>query len=146
TNAPWLSVSNDWGQNILIHNSHFHDSLAWLMQITMFLILGLLVFPSRLPAVIGSGLLITGVAVFLARTLSVLIALFTARISLQKKLFIGWVGLRGVVPIVLATFPLLAGVPEASFLFDLVFFIVLASVLLQGTTVPFVAQWLRVTT
>jgi cell volume regulation protein A len=125
---------------------HFHNSLAWLMQITMFLILGLLVFPSRLPAVMGSGLLITGVAVFLARPLSVLIALFPARISLQEKLFIGWVGLRGAVPIVLATFPLLAGVPKASFLFDLVFFIVLASVLLQGTTVPLVARWLRVTT
>jgi cell volume regulation protein A len=125
--------------------SHFHDSLAWLMQIAMFLILGLLVFPSRLPAVVGSGLLITAIAVFLARPLSVLIALFPVRISLREKLFIGWVGLRGAVPIVLATFPLLAGLPSASFLFDLVFFIVLASVLLQGTTVPFVAQWLRVT-
>jgi cell volume regulation protein A len=125
--------------------SRFHDSLAWLMQIAMFLILGLLVFPSRLPAVAGSGLLLTGVAVFLARPLSVLIALFPVKISLQEKLFIGWVGLRGAVPIVLATFPLLAGLPEASFLFDLVFFIVLASVLVQGTTVPLVAQWLGVT-
>jgi cell volume regulation protein A len=66
------------------------------------------------------------------------------KMSLQEKLFVGWVGLRGAVPIVLATFPLLAGLAKASFLFDLVFFVVLASVLLQGTTVPFVAQRLGV--
>ena len=124
--------------------SRFHDSLAWLMQIAMFLILGLLVFPSRLPAVAASGLLITGVAVFLARPVSVLIALLPVKMSLQEKLFAGWVGLRGAVPIVLATFPLLAGLSKASFLFDLVFFVVLASVLLQGMSVPFVAQWLGV--
>jgi cell volume regulation protein A len=124
--------------------SHFHDSLAWLMQIAMFLILGLLVFPSRLPAVVGSGLLITAVAVFLARPVSVLIALLPVRMSFQEKLFVSWVGLRGAVPIVLATFPLLAGLSKASFLFDLVFFVVLASVLLQGTSVPFVAKWLGV--
>jgi len=124
--------------------SRFHDSLAWLMQITMFLILGLLVFPSRLPAVAASGLLITGVAVFLARPVSVLIALLPVKMSFQEKLFAGWVGLRGAVPIVLATFPLLAGLSKASFLFDLVFFVVLASVLLQGMSVPFVAQWLGV--
>jgi potassium/hydrogen antiporter len=124
--------------------SRFHDSLAWLMQIAMFLILGLLVFPSRLPAVVGSGLLITLVAVFLARPVSVLLALLPFKMSLQEKLFVGWVGLRGAVPIVLATFPLLAGLAKASFLFDLVFFVVLASVLLQGTTVPFVARRLGV--
>jgi cell volume regulation protein A len=114
------------------------------MQIAMFLILGLLVFPSRLPAVAASGLLITGVAVFLARPVSVLIALLPVKMSLQEKLFVGWVGLRGAVPIVLATFPLLAGLSKASFLFDLVFFVVLASVLLQGMSVPFVARWLGV--
>ena len=124
--------------------SRFHDSLAWLMQIAMFLILGLLVFPSRLPAVAVSGLLITGAAVFRARPVSVLIALLPVKTSLQEKLFVGWVGLRGAVPIVLATFPLLAGLSKASFLFDLVFFVVLASVLLQGMSVPFVAQWLGV--
>jgi potassium/hydrogen antiporter len=125
--------------------SRFHDSLAWLMQIAMFLILGLLVFPSRLPAVAVSGLIITAVAVFIARPVSVLIALLPVKMSLQEKLFVSWVGLRGAVPIVLATFPLLAGLPQASFLFDLVFFVVLASVLLQGASVPFVARWLGVT-
>ena len=124
----------------------FHDSLAWLMQIAMFLILGLLVFPSHLPAVSVSGLLITGVAIFIARPVSVLITLLPVKMSLQEKLFVSWVGLRGAVPIVLATFPLLAGLPRASLLFDLVFFVVFASVLLQGTSVPFVARWLGVIT
>ena len=71
-------------------------------------------------------------------------ALLPVKVSLQEKLFVAWVGLRGAVPIVLATFPLLAGLPEASILFDLVFFVVIASVLLQGTSVPFVAKWLGV--
>jgi cell volume regulation protein A len=124
--------------------SRFHDSLAWLMQIAMFLILGLLVFPSHLLPVMGVGLMITAVVVFLARPISVLIALLPVKISLQEKLFIGWVGLRGATPIVLATFPLLENVPRASDLFNLVFFVVLISVLLQGSTAPFVAKWLGV--
>jgi len=124
--------------------TRFHDGLAWLMQIGMFLALGLLIFPSRLPAVIVSGLLITGVAVFIARPVSVLIVLLPVKMSLREKLFVSWVGLRGAVPIVLATFPLLAGLHNASFLFDLVFFVVFASVLLQGTSVPLVAKWLGV--
>ncbi|MBX5449805.1 potassium/proton antiporter [Thermogemmatispora sp.] len=123
----------------------FHDSLAWLMQIAMFLILGLLVFPSRLPAVALAGVLITLASVFVARPLAVLLALLPLRrMPLREKLFVAWVGLRGAVPIVLATFPLLAGLPRAELLFDLVFFVVLASVLLQGTTVPLVARWLGV--
>nr|BBH93025.1 K+/H+ antiporter [Thermogemmatispora argillosa] len=123
----------------------FHDSLAWLMQIAMFLILGLLVFPSRLPAVALAGALITLVSVFVARPIAVLLALLPLRrMPLREKLFVAWVGLRGAVPIVLATFPLLAGLPRAELLFDLVFFVVLASVLLQGTTVPLVARWLGV--
>lgn len=120
--------------------SYFHESLAWLMQIAMFLILGALVLPSRLLIVLGSGLLVTGVAIFLARPVGVLIALFPVKMSLQEKLFLGWAGLRGAAPIVLATFPLLAGLPKALYFFHLVFFVVLASVLLQGTTVPFVAR------
>ncbi len=125
--------------------SRFHDSLAWLMQIAMFLILGLLVFPSHLLPVMGVGLIITAVVVFLARPVSVLIALSPVKISLQEKLFVGWVGLRGATPIVLATFPLLAKVSNASGLFNLVFFVVLISVLLQGSTAPFMAKWLGVT-
>lgn len=126
--------------------ARFHDAIAWLMQIAMFLILGLLVFPSHLPTVAVNGLLITGVAIFIARPVSVLISLLPVKISLREKLFISWVGLRGAVPIVLATFPLLANVPQAMALFDLTFFVVLVSVLLQGTTVPLVAKWLGVAT
>jgi cell volume regulation protein A len=124
--------------------SHFHDSIAWLVQITMFLILGLLVFPSHLLSIIGGGLIMTGVAIFIARPISVLIALLPIKMTIQEKLFVSWVGLRGAVPIVLATFPLLAGVPQASSLFDLVFFVVLVSVLIQGVSVPFIAKLLGV--
>lgn len=126
--------------------TRFHDSIAWLMQIAMFLILGLLIFPSRLPTVFVSGLLITGVAIFIARPVSVLITLLPMKMSFREKLFVSWVGLRGAVPIVLATFPLLAGLRNASLLFDLVFFVVFASVLLQGTTISLVARWLGVIT
>jgi cell volume regulation protein A len=126
--------------------TRFHSAISWLMQIAMFLILGLLVFPSHLPGVLVSGLLLTAVAIFIARPVSVFIALAPVKITAREKLFVSWVGLRGAVPIVLATFPLLSNVPNASFIFDLVFFIVLASVLLQGTTVPIVAQWLGVIT
>ncbi len=125
--------------------SDFHDGLAWLMQITLFLTLGLLVFPSHLLAVVGSGLLIALVLIFVARPVSILISLLGIRINAREKLFVAWGGLRGAVPIVLATFPLLAGVRDASLYFNLVFFIVLASVLLQGTTISFVARRLGIT-
>ena len=122
----------------------FHDGLAWVMQIGMFLVLGLLVFPSHLPAVFLNGLLITAIVVFIARPVSVLLVLLPTKMLLPEKLFVSWVGLRGAVPIVLATFPLLAGLHNASILFDLVFFVVLASVLLQGASVSLVAKWLGV--
>jgi cell volume regulation protein A len=122
----------------------FHDGIAWLMQIGMFLTLGLLVFPSRLPPLIGRGLLITAIAMFVARPLGVLAALLPFRMPVREQLFVSWAGLRGAAPIVLATFPLLAGLSDASFLFDLVFFMVLASVLVQGTSLSLVARWLGV--
>jgi len=125
--------------------SRFHDALAWLMQIAMFLTLGLLVFPSRLLPVVGVGLLLAAVLMLLARPLSVFISLLPSRaLDLRDKTLISWVGLRGAVPIVLATFPLLARIPQADLIFNVVFFIVLTSTLLQGTTIPLVARWLRV--
>lgn len=122
----------------------FHDGLAWLMQIAMFLVLGLLVFPSRLVPVIGVGLLMALFLVLVARPASVLISLLLSRMGLHEKMMVAWVGLRGAVPIILATFPLLAGLPNADTMFNVVFFIVLVSVLLQGTLLPVVARWLNV--
>ena len=122
----------------------FHDGLAWLMQIAMFVTLGLQVFPSRLPGVALSGLYVTLFLIFAARPLSVFLALAPTKLSLREKLFISWVGLRGAAPIVLATFPLLAGVAQADTIFHLVFFIVLTSVLLQGTLIIPMAKWLKV--
>jgi cell volume regulation protein A len=121
----------------------FHDGVAWLMQMTMFLVLGLLVFPSRLAPVAGTALLITGFLMVAARPAAVLISLAGARLRLRQKLLIAWVGLRGAVPIVLATFPLVAGLPNADTYFNVVFFIVLASVLLQGTTITPAARLLK---
>jgi potassium/hydrogen antiporter len=122
----------------------FHDAIAWLSQISMFLVLGLLVFPSRLPAVAGQALLVAGALVLVARPLAVLLALAPTRLGLRSCVMVSWVGLRGAVPIILATFPLAAGVAEAEIIFNAVFFIVLTSVLVQGTTIPLVARWLRV--
>jgi potassium/hydrogen antiporter len=131
------------GNNHVLHKGtlvRFTDGLTWLMQIAMFLILGLLVFPSRLPAVAGSGTAIALFLVFVARPASVFIALLFARLGTRHKLLVSWVGLRGAVPIVLATFPLLAGFPRADLYFHLVFFVVISSLLLQGTTIGWVAR------
>jgi cell volume regulation protein A len=122
----------------------FHDGLAWLMQIVMFITLGLLVFPSQVWAVAGMGLLLSAFLIFVARPISVFLSLLLFRMNLRKIGLVGWVGLRGAVPIVLATFPLLAGVQNAELIFNLVFFIVMTSVLVQGSTIPLVAHWLRV--
>jgi cell volume regulation protein A len=115
-----------------------------LMQITMFLTLGLLVFPSRLVPILGPGFLIAAILLLVARPVSVFVCLLPFRLELRQKLFVAWVGLRGAVPIVLATYPLLARLPKADLVFNIVFFVVLTSVLLQGTSIPFVARHLKV--
>jgi cell volume regulation protein A len=135
------------GNNDFIHKSslrRFHDGLAWLMQITMFLTLGLLVFPSRLLSVIDAGLLIAAFLILVARPASVFTTLLFSRLDAREKALVSWVGLRGAVPIILATFPLLAGLPIADLFFNLVFFVVLTSVILQGPTIPLIARWLGV--
>ena len=119
-----------------------HDALAWLSQIGLFLMLGLLVFPSRLPAVAGVGL---GAALFLgfvARPLAVAACLLPLRFPLRQIGYIGWIGLRGAVPIILGVFPVLAGVPGGERVFNIVFFIVVVSALLPGATIRRVTQWL----
>jgi cell volume regulation protein A len=117
-----------------------HDALAWLSQVGMFLILGLLVFPSRLIEAAPVGLAIALMLAFLIRPLVVWLCLLPFRYPPREVLYIGWVGLRGAVPIVLATYPVLVGAPGAGRLFDLVFFIVVANVLVQGGTVAWVTQ------
>lgn len=123
---------------------HFHDGVAWLMQIMMFLTLGLLVFPSHLPSIAKAGILTAMFLVFIARPISVLFSLILAKMNFKEKVLVSWGGLRGAVPIILATFPMLAGIPKAETIFNLVFFVVIASVLVQGTTIPIVAQFLKV--
>lgn len=122
----------------------FHDGAAWLMQITMFLTLGLLVFPSEIPAIITTGLLVAASLIFLARPISIFLALLPTSFTFKEKAFLSWVGLRGAVPIILATYPLLAGLKQADSIFNIVFFVVLTSALLQGSTIPYVAKWLGV--
>lgn len=116
----------------------FHDAIAWLTQIVMFVVLGLLVYPRQLLDVAVPGLLLSLFLIFVARPVSVGVALLLSKMPFRSKVFVSWAGLRGAVPIILATFPAIAGVPEAQMIFNLVFFIVLTSVLIQGSTLrPF---------
>lgn len=121
----------------------FHDGLAWISQIAMFVTLGLLVFPSHLVPLIGAGLLITVLLMFVARPVSVFLCLLPFNMSVRKKTMLAWVGLRGSVPIILATFPFTAGLPQADIYFNIVFFIVVASVFIQGTSIPLVSKILK---
>jgi len=118
----------------------FHDGLAWLMQIGMFLTLGLLVFPSQLVTVVGAGLAVASFLIFVARPAAVFLCLWGRRYTPREKSLVAWVGLRGAVPIVLATFPLVAGLPKSEMIFNVVFFVVLTSGLVQGMTIPWMAR------
>ena len=124
----------------------FHDGLAWVAQLVMFLALGLLVFPSQLDEIAWQGSLIAVVLVFLARPLAVLVATAFAPLGVSDRLVLGWAGLRGAVPVVLATFPVIEGVEGSLTFFNIAFFAVLLSTLLQGTTFEPLARWLGVTT
>ena len=121
----------------------FHDAAAWLSQIILFVMLGLLSFPSRLLSVAWEGLLIAFVLIFVARPLAVFVTASPFRFSTRELSFLAWVGLKGAVPITLATFPLTAGVPGSELLFNAVFFVVLVSAVTQGWSLPLVAQWLK---
>lgn len=122
----------------------FHDGVGWLMQITMFVVLGLLVFPSQLVGVALPGLVLALVLVFVARPIGVFVTLSLSSLTKREIAMISWVGLRGAVPIVLATYPLVFGLNDANLIFNVVFFAVGVSVMLQSPLIPYVAKRLGV--
>jgi cell volume regulation protein A len=131
------------GNAKLLHKAsllRFLDGIAWVAQIALFLVLGLLVFPSHLAPMWLEGLLLALFLLFVARPLSVLIAAPTRVFTWRERLFISWVGLRGAAPILLATLPWSVGLPQAEYYFNLVFFVVLLSVLAQGMTIARAAK------
>jgi cell volume regulation protein A len=135
------------GNSTFVHQRslmNFFDGVGWLMQISMFLTLGLLVFPSEIITVASSGLLIAAVLILLGRPVSVFLGTAFTGFPTKAKLMVSWVGLRGAVPIILATFPLVAGLEQAELFFSVVFFIVVTSVLVQAPTIPLVARLLNV--
>jgi len=134
-NTP-LPYSND------IHR--FHDGIAWLSQIGMFLMLGLLITPSNLLPIVFPAVAIAFVLIFVARPLAVVVSLLPFHFPWREQLFIGWCGLRGAVPIILALFPSLAGLEHTQTYFELVFFVVLISLVLQGWTIAPMARWLQI--
>jgi len=136
------------GNRAFVHKKtliQYFDGLAWLMQIVMFLTLGLLVYPTKILPIAGTGLLIALFLMFVARPLAVYLSLPFFHLRRKERVFISWVGLRGAVPIVFATYPLLAGLAKADEIFHLVFFISVSSVLLQGTTLALFADFLGLT-
>lgn len=135
------------GNHNFIHKKSlikFFDGLSWIMQITMFIVLGLLISPSKMIPFMYVGLIIALGLIFIARPAAVFISLLFFKIRKRDKFLISWVGLRGAVPIVFAIYPVMAGVEKSDLIFNIVFFIVLTSVLIQGTSIPVVARWLKV--
>ncbi len=124
----------------------FHDGLAWVAQLALFLVLGLLVVPDQLASVAVKGSVLALIVAVLARPLATLLATLFSGFSLAERATLGWAGLRGAVPVVLATFPVIEGVPHSHEYFNIVFFAVLISTVVQGTTFEPLAKRLHVTT
>ena len=124
----------------------FHTGFGWLAQVVMFLVLGLLVFPSQLPEVALEGTILAILVAAVARPVAVVAATMLERFSWRERLILGWAGLRGAVPVVLATFPVIEGVPRSQEFFNIVFFAVVLSTLLQGGTFEPLAKALGLTT
>jgi cell volume regulation protein A len=125
---------------------NFHQGLGWVAQVTMFLSLGLLVFPDQLGSVAIKGTVLALVLVFVARPVAVAIGTLPFAYTWRERFLLGWAGLRGAVPVVLATFPVIDRVPHSLEFFNEVFFAVLVSTLLQGSTFESLARRLRLTT
>lgn len=135
------------GNSSFVHKKslmNFFDGIGWLMQICMFLVLGLLVFPTEIIQIGFEGLLIALVLIVLGRPISVFLATMFTGLNMRSRHMVSWVGLRGAVPIILATFPLVHGLEQAELFFSIVFFVVVTSVIIQGTTIPVVARLLHV--
>jgi cell volume regulation protein A len=112
----------------------FHGGVSWLAQVTLFLILGLLVNPGQLGSVAADSIVLAAVILLVARPAAVMLATAAERFSVNERVLLAWAGLRGAIPVVLATFPVTAGVPQAGRFFDIAFFTVVISTLVQGTT------------
>jgi cell volume regulation protein A len=123
----------------------FHDGLAWVAQLGLFLVLGLLVFPAELDDIALEGAAIALVTAVLARPAATVLVTLAAAYSLRERLLLGWAGLRGATPIVFATFPVTSGLDEGMLMFNVAFFVVLVSTTIQGTTIEPVARLLGVT-
>ncbi len=135
------------GNSDLLHKgsiTRFSDGIAWIAQILVFLTLGLLCFPSHLILLWKEGLILALFMMFIARPLSVFIATQKTGMKKNERLFVSWVGLRGAAPIILATLPWGIGSPHSEYYFNLVFFVVLISVFVQGVSIPWVAGRLGV--
>lgn len=138
-----LIVSNqrqEVGENVM----RAMDGMAWLAQSGMFLLLGLLVSPHEIVEIAGPALAVAAFLMLVGRPIAVVLSLLPFRFHRKEVLFISWVGLRGAVPIVMAMFPLLAGLDGAKLIFNVAFMVVLASLLFQGTSIPFVARMLHI--
>lgn len=132
---------------VFIHKrslGRFHEGMSWLMQIAMFLLLGLLVFPSEILSRADSGLAIAAVLVFVARPAAVFLCMIGSKFTMRERVMLSWVGLRGAAPIILATFPLVAGLDSTGTIFNTVFFVVAFSVIVQGPTAGLLARWLGI--
>jgi cell volume regulation protein A len=123
----------------------FHDGLAWVAQLGLFLTLGLLVFPAQLEDIALQGAAIAIVTAVLARPLAAVLVTMGTGFDVRERVILGWAGLRGATPIVFATFPVTAGLEQGHLIFNVAFFVVLLSTVLQGTTIEPVARWLGVT-
>lgn len=138
------------GNSKVVHKrslTTFFDGFAWLFQIVMFLTLGLLVNPSELISIAGIGILVAVFMIVAARPVSVFISLLPFRqFTTKARLYVSWVGLRGAVPIIFATYPWLAGIEHSRMMFNVVFFITIVSLLVQGMTVSSMARWLGLET
>lgn len=121
-----------------------HDGISWLMQCAMFLTLGLLIYPSKVMEIAHFGVMIAAFMILVARPISIFAATLFSKLTINDKALISWVGLRGSVPVVMATYPLVAGLDKTGLIFNVVFFVCLSSLIIQGTSIPFFSKLFKV--